>query len=283
MNPVLHISSDMNRSEVVHILESNDLHAKTKFGQNFLCNEDIIKRIIEVSGVGPDSVCLEIGPGIGALTEPLSDLCSSLTAVEIDKELFSYLEKTLGSKVTLHLSDYLKLKKEDYIVKPYDHVLSNIPYYVMTGIMKKLMVDCGNAEKMTFMVEDEAIARIICEPSTKQYGPLAVLVGVYGSARREFTVPSDCFYPMPHTVSAVITLSREDRGFEITVDFCSFVEAAFSKRRKTLSNSLSAYLSSVDVKMPFKEALKTMDLEEIIRAEVLKPLDFVELYKLLLL
>ena len=279
----MHISSDMNRNVVIHILESNELHAKTKFGQNFLCNEEIIKRIIEVSGVGPDSVCLEIGPGIGALTEPLSDLCSKLTAVEIDKELFSYLEKSLGDKVTLYLSDYLKLKKDDYVEEPFDHILSNIPYYVMTGIMKKLMVDCGNAERMTFMVEDEAIARIICEPSTKQYGPLAVLVGVYGSAKREFTVPSDCFYPMPHTTSAVITLSRIDRGFEISDDFCSFVEAAFSKRRKTLSNSLSAYLSTVSVKMPLKEALKTIGLEENIRAEVLKPLDFVELYKLLLI
>ncbi len=273
----------MNRSEVVHILESNDFHAKTKFGQNFLCNENIINRIIEVSGVGPDSICLEIGPGIGALTEPLSDLCSKLTAVEIDKELFSYLEETLGDKVELHLCDYLKLKKSDYIKTPYDHVLSNIPYYVMTGIMKKLMVDCGNAEKMTFMVEDEAIARIICEPSTKQYGPLAVLVGVYGSAKREFTVPSDCFYPMPHTTSAVITLTRTERGFEITDDFCSFVEASFSKRRKTLSNSLSAYLSTVDVKISLKDALKSLGLEENIRAEVLKPLDFVELYKLLLI
>ncbi len=279
----MHISSDMNRNVVIHILESNELHAKTKFGQNFLCNEEIIKRIIEVSGVGPDSVCLEIGPGIGALTEPLSDLCSKLTAVEIDKELFSYLEKSLGDKVALYLSDYLKLKKDDYVEEPFDHILSNIPYYVMTGIMKKLMVDCGNAERMTFMVEDEAIARIICEPSTKQYGPLAVLVGVYGSAKREFTVPSDCFYPMPHTTSAVITLSRIDRGFEISDDFCSFVEAAFSKRRKTLSNSLSAYLSTVSVKMPLKEALKTIGLEENIRAEVLKPLDFVELYKLLLI
>ena len=136
---------------------------------------------------------------------------------------------------------------------------------------------------MTFMVEDEAIARIICEPSTKQYGPLAVLVGVYGSAKREFTVPSDCFYPMPHTVSAVITVSKIDRGFEISDDFCSFVESSFSKRRKTLSNSLSSYLSSVEVKMPLKDALKILGLEENIRAEVLKPLDFVELYKLLLL
>ena len=273
----------MDKSEVIHILESNDLRAKTKFGQNFLCNEEIIKRIIEVSGVGPDSVCLEIGPGIGALTEPLSDLCSNLTAVEIDKELFSYLERSLGDKISLHLSDYLKLKKEEYVITPYDHVLSNIPYYVMTGIMKKLMVDCGNAVKMTFMVEDDAIARIICEPSTKQYGPLSVLVGVYGSAKREFTVPSDCFYPMPHTTSAVITLTKIERGFEITYDFCSFVEAAFSKRRKTLSNSLSAYLSSVDINVPLKDALRKMGLEENIRAEVLKPLDFVELYKLLLL
>ena len=277
------ISSDMNRNEVVHILETNDLHAKTKFGQNFLCNEDIINRIIEVSDVGPDSVCLEIGPGIGALTEPLSDLCSDFTAVEIDKELFSYLEDTLGSKMRLINSDFLKLRREDYIDDSYDHVISNIPYYVMTGIIKKLLVDCGSSKRMTFMVEDDAIARIICEPSTKQYGPLAVLVGVYGQAKREFTVPADCFYPMPHTTSAVITLTKGNSDFEITDGFCSFVEASFSKRRKTLSNSLSAFLSSADIKTPLKDALKSLGIEENVRAEVLKPLDFVELYKLILL
>ncbi|MBO7450806.1 MAG: ribosomal RNA small subunit methyltransferase A [Clostridiales bacterium] len=273
----------MNKDEVITILDNNGLHAKANFGQNFLCDEEIINRIIEVSEAGSDSRVLEIGPGIGALTKPLIDLGCDLTAVEIDKELFSYLKDEYDGKLNLIQSDYLKLPVSDYADKPFDHVLSNIPYYVMTNIMKKLLVDCGSAKKMTFMVEDDAISRIICEPNTKQYGPLSILIGIYGKANREFTVPSGCFYPMPHTTSAVITVTKDSDSHEITSDLCDFIEAAFSKRRKTLSNSLSSFLSVRELKMSLAEALEKKGIAPTIRAEALRPSDLVELYDLILL
>ncbi len=273
----------MNKSEVLSILEDNGLYAKSKFGQNFLCNEEITKRIIDVSGSGPSSEVLEIGPGIGALTKPLAGLVNSVTAIEIDRDLFSFLEKSLGSDIRLILSDFLKLSKEDYTDKPFDKILSNIPYYVMTDILKKLFVECNSADKMTFMVEDDATSRIICEPQSKQYGPLAVLAGVYGKVKKEFIVPSDCFYPAPHTTSCVITITKVPSGFEITRGFCEFVEASFSKRRKTLSNSLSDYLKNREVSTGVQDALIKLGYPSNSRAEVLRPYDFVELYRLLLI
>lgn len=284
----------MKKDRVLEILKSNDLQAQSKFGQNFLCNDQITNRIVDVSDIRSDSRVLEIGPGIGALTETI--LCRSngdmqYTAIEIDRGLASYLENDefIGQHAIIICSDFLKLDKNDYVeYYDFDFVVSNIPYYVMTPIIKKLLIDCNSAEKMTFMVEADAIDRIVATPKSKQYGPLAVLCSVYGVVNKEFTVSSDCFYPMPHTLSAVITLTKkislnEDDDFEITPGFASFVEACFSMRRKTLYNCLNNYFKMVSPKMPIISAIEKLGYSSKVRAEDINPNDFVELYKLLLI
>ncbi len=269
----------MNKGEVIDILSSNELKAQSRFGQNFLCDDDVIDEIISIADIKPVSSVLEIGPGLGALTEGVLDITSSYKAVEIDHGLFEYLNERFGDHF-IH-SDFLKLERQDYY-NGEDVILSNIPYYIMTPIMKKLMVECDKAQKMVFMVEDEAVQRIIAAPGTKQYGPLSVLCSCFGIVKKEFSVPANCFYPMPHTLSSVISLTR-NLDIVITEDFCDLIEASFSKRRKTLNNSLSDYLSSKKTNIELKEALRKLNLSENIRAEALKPDDFIELHKLLLL
>lgn len=263
----------MDKDTVISVLSSNGLNAQSRFGQNFLCDDSVINKIIEISGIKPGSSVLEIGPGLGALTEKAIELGADYTGVEIDRGLFEVLKDTYGDKFIC--SDYLKLEKESYS-KDFDKVISNIPYYVMTPIIKKLLTDCTVADKMTFMVEEDAIDRIIAFPNTKQYGPLAVLCSVYGDVKKEFTVQSSCFYPAPHTTSAVISLTRRD-GFDINEDFCEFVEAAFSMRRKTLINSLKAFSKSHG--SDIENILDDLGINKKVRAEAIEPALFVSMFE----
>ena len=284
----------MKKDRVLEILNSNDLKAQSKFGQNFLCNDEITERIVDVSDIRPDSRVLEIGPGLGALTEAIlhrSNGEMQYKAIEIDRGLVEYLENEpfIGLNALIDCADFTKLKREDYVeYHDFDFVVSNIPYYVMAPIIKKLLIECGTAEKMTFMVEQDAIERIVAKPDTKQYGPLAVLCAVYGKVNKEFSVPADCFYPAPHTLSAVITLTKkitfdDDDIFVITPEFSKFLDSCFSMRRKTLYNCLSTNFGSFSLKMSILNAIEKLGYNTKVRAESIKPDDFVELYKLLLL
>ena len=283
-----------NPQNTIAILNKYGFNFQKKFGQNFLIDTHVLEKIIRAANITKDDFIVEIGPGIGALTEKIlltSNGDLQYTAVEIDKGLASYLENDsfIGMNALIVCSDYLKLDREDYVnYYDFDFVVSNIPYYVMTPIIKKLLVDCGTAEKMTFMVEQDAIERIIAKPKTKQYGPLAVLCAVYGTVRKEFSVGPENFYPAPHTMSAVITLTKkiflnENDNFLITPLFEMFVEGCFAMRRKTLCNNLNSYFGSMKPNISFLEALEKMGLNPKVRAEDLNPDDFVELFTLLLL
>ena len=226
----------MNRETIKEIMQSEGILPQSKFGQNFLCDEEIISSIISLCGTGREDHVLEIGPGLGSLTFPLSEIGCSLTCVEIDSGLATYLKDGIPGAEIINC-DFLKYEC------PFipDVVVSNIPYYVMTDIMKKLFSDYSNARKMVFMVEDEAIARIDCGPNTKQYGPLAILCALYGEYNYEFKVPHTAFIPQPHTTSAVISFTRKDTADILSAGFVKFLNTAFSQRRKFLKKNLSSY------------------------------------------
>lgn len=243
----------MNREETLSYLSKHEILPASKFGQNFLCNESIISSIIEVSDIKPGDKVLEIGPGTGALTRRLVGIGADVTAVEIDHKLASALKEDLPEANVIDM-DFLKL--EDYEAGSYDHAISNIPYYVMTPIMCKLMTDLSNARGMTFMVEEAATARIDADVGSKQYGPLAVMCRTFGEYKKEFVVGRDAFVPMPHTVSCVITLKRNN-DFIIARDYLKFVEKCFSQRRKKMVNSCPEV----------KEALEKLGADPNIRAE----------------
>ena len=258
----------MNREQVQKILKENNILPEAGFGQNFLCDEEIIEGIIEAADIKPGDTVLEIGPGIGALTEKLSKLDINLRCVEIDKRLVSYL-RTAYPDVEIIDSDFLKLK--DYGAEKVDIVISNLPYYIMTDIMMKVFSEAVNARKIVYMIEEAALDRILCESSTKSYGPLAVVSELYGDITIMSKVSGTCFVPQPRTTSAVIRFNcyanRPDK------ELMAFIKKCFAQRRKTLSNNLK----DCD-KGRFKAWLEETGYEEGIRAEVLEPCDFRDLY-----
>ena len=259
----------MNREKIKDIMQSQGILPQVRFGQNFLCDDKIITSIVDLCEVSGNDRVLEIGPGLGSLTYPLSELTGNLTCVEIDHGLAEYLSANISNARIID-SDFTKIGD----IGDFDVVVSNIPYYVMTDIMKKLFSDFSNARKMVFMVEDEAVARIDCGPETKQYGPLSILCSLYGSYRYEFKVPHTAFVPQPRTTSAVISFSREDTADILCPEFVKFLNTCFSMRRKMLKKNLAAAASSEVIDAAFK----TVGIKDNARAEELEPEEFSRLY-----
>lgn len=270
----------MNKQEVLSVLDQYGLSAKKSLGQNFLCNDNVIGEILDLAELDKTTTCLEIGPGLGALSEKAVGLCGTYVAVEIDTRFQDRLSEVITEKGgTVLYKDYLALGKEDLpdpSMKP-DVILSNLPYYVMTPIMLKVMKDFPSCRKMVFMVEEEALDRIFARPGTKQYGPLSILTDLFGKKRKCFNVDSGSFYPAPNTVSSVIEIVSEGNTWNPA--WIGFVESAFALRRKTLVNSLSS--SGKYSKESILTALKALGIKETVRSEELQPADLVKLYEIL--
>jgi len=271
----------MNKEKAISILNQYDLDAQKRYGQNFLCDEDVIQSIIDVAQIQDNCDVLEIGPGIGALTEKVAAMNARFLCVEIDSRFKSHLSDVLsGENQCLLIRDYLETSKKDMCAciegfSP-EVVLSNLPYYIMTPLILKVISDFSSAQRMVFMVEEEALARIFAQPSTKEYGPLSVVTSVFGKNDKCFTVPCQSFIPAPHTTSAVISLTCNG-SHRVDEAFVSFVEAAFSLRRKTMMNSLSSSGKYGDKKQ-ILSVLESVSIPENVRAEALSPNDFVRIF-----
>jgi len=256
----------MNRNDVIRLTEEIGFLPEQKFGQNFLCDESSAERIVELCGLTEGDKVLEIGPGLGSLTSLIVDHPVDLTAVEIDKRLAEYISMTYGCRVIDE--DYTKLKAPSYDPASYNVAVSNIPYYLMTPIMKKLLTELTASRKMVLMVEKEAIARICAKPKTKQYGPLAILCSLYGDIKVEFDLPGNYYYPVPKTTSSVITLTRRDSDGVLSDGLVSFIERCFSNRRKKVLNN-----ADIDMRL-----LLELGYSELARAEEISPNDYAKLY-----
>ncbi|MBQ5967468.1 MAG: ribosomal RNA small subunit methyltransferase A [Clostridiales bacterium] len=271
----------MNKQEVLSILEKYGFQAKKSLGQNFLCNDDVIGDILDLAQLDKTTTCLEIGPGLGALSEKAVLSAGKYIAVEIDTRFQDRLTEVIegrGGKVLY--KDYLQFKKKDLPDPSFspEVILSNLPYYVMTPIMLKVLKDFPSCRKMVFMVEEEALDRIMAKPKSKQYGPLSVVTELFGTKRKCFTVDSGSFYPAPNTLSAVIEITaNEDRTWDPGI--IDFTESAFALRRKTLVNSLSS--SGKYGKDDIVSALKALGKKETVRTEELLPTEIMRLYEIL--
>lgn len=264
----------MNREEVSSYLSEHNILPEKKFGQNFLCDDSITKKIIEISSVSSGDTVLEIGPGIGALTREFICINSDITCIEIDKRLSSYLSNEFPS-LKLISSDFLKLSSEDYKASSYKYVVSNIPYYLTTEIITKIILECTSASRLTFMIEEAALQRIRSIFGNKNYGPLAIICSLFGFINKELTVAGDAFIPRPNTVSCIITLTRNKECSRfITKDFYQFLVRSFSQRRKKLINNLSSFYDKESLLESFTACGLSVDA----RAEEVSPLDFVNLY-----
>jgi len=229
----------------IALMKELGLSAKKRYGQNFLIDERVLARIIEGSGIGQQDTVLEIGPGIGTMTQALSAAAGKVVAVEIDRELIPVLERTLSDcpNVEIINDDILKVdikkicEKAEGPVK----VVANLPYYITTPIIMKLLEEELPLESITVMVQKEVAERMQAAPGGKDYGALTLAVNYYSHPEIVANAPANCFLPRPNVDSAVIKLQLhkekpvtcEDPGFLFRV-----IKAAFSQRRKKLSNTL---------------------------------------------
>ena len=244
-NNVMHLGNPTN---TIAVLNRYGFDFKKKFGQNFLIDENVVEKIVREAGVTKDDFVVEVGPGIGTMTQILCENAREVVAVEIDKKLIPILtEDTLSyyDNVTVINEDILKLdikkladeKNEGRPIK----VVANLPYYITTPIIMGLFESHVPLDSITIMVQKEVADRMQCGPGTKDYGALSLAVQYYAEPYIVANVPPNCFMPRPAVGSAVIRLTRHQKPpVEVMDEKLMFrlIRASFNQRRKTLANGL---------------------------------------------
>lgn len=266
-------------ANTIEILSKYKFVFQKKYGQNFLIDTHVLEKIIRESGITQDDMVLEIGPGIGTMTQYLCENAREVVAVEIDKMLIPILtEDTLKAydNVTVINQDILKLDinklvKEKNGGKPIK-VVANLPYYITTPIIMGLFENHVPVESITIMVQKEVADRMQSGPGSKDYGALSLAVQYYSEARVVANVPPNCFMPRPNVGSAVIRLTtHENRPVNPKNEALMFkiIRASFNQRRKTLVNSLNNAPDISLTKDRILDALNKMGLSQTIRGEAL--------------
>lgn len=268
------------------IIEANHFYFKKNFGQNFLIDSNILEHIADASGISKEDCVLEIGPGIGSLTQVLAERAGKVLAVEIDKNLIPILSETLKdySNVEVIHEDILKIEIDQLIEEKNQgrpvRVVANLPYYITTPIVMGLLEKKAKIQSMTVMVQKEVAERMQAKPKEKEYGALSIAVQFYSRPEINMTVPPNCFMPKPKVASAVITLSVLDHPIvEVREEdfFFKLVKCAFGQRRKTLLNSLYNQANLGMEKEELTSIFYQMGLDEKIRGEALSLEQFAEL------
>ena len=329
------------------ILKRYGFTAKKKFGQNFLVDEDILEEIADAADITKDDIVLEIGPGIGSLTQYLADRAKRVVAVEIDKSIIPIIEDFLGVRENVDLinADIMKFDIDAYFDgilgneiktaaesaegraehtcqtaedtdrnacqpdkdagrnpseveclnedeagsdgiaangtgRPHLKVVANLPYYITTPVMMKLIEGRTPFEKMIFMVQREVAERIVAEPGSKNYGALSLAVNYFAKVRVIGTVPPDCFLPQPKVESAVIAFDKyENPPVKVKNEKLMFrlIRASFNQRRKTLANGIANFEGLDIPKEKVREAINACGFDESVRGEKLTLADFAAL------
>jgi len=256
-------------------------------GQNFLINENILDKIIESADISSDDIVLEIGTGIGTLTQRLCENAKKVIAVEIDKNLIPILNETLSDydNITIINKDILKTDINEELknlsVNQKIKVVANLPYYITTPIIMKVLEDKVNVDCMVLMLQKEVADRMNATPSTKDYGSLSIAVQYYCDTDIVCKVPKSSFIPEPNVDSLVLKLVvNEKRKVEINDEelFFKIVRGSFSKRRKTILNSLSNYEDLGD-KDKIQKLLEISEIDAKRRGETLSIYEFANLAK----
>lgn len=253
--------------------------ARKRFGQNFLHDRSVIGHIIACLGIKPDQHWVEIGPGQGALTEPLLQAVTRLDVVELDRDLVALLKRKFAGRANfeIHSADALKFDFSSLVKNSGRlRVVGNLPYNISTPLMFHLLDSAHCIEDMHFMLQKEVVDRICAEPGNKQYGRLSVMMQYYCETEHLFDVPPESFDPAPKVMSSIVRLTPHRRP-PVQVDsrdnLNRIVTQAFSQRRKTLRNSLKKLISDSD--------LDALSIDSKLRAENLTLQDFAKLSNLL--
>lgn len=275
----------------IEILQKYNFIFQKRYGQNFLIDTRVLEKIIAASGITKDDMVLEVGPGIGTMTQYLCESARKVIAVEIDKNLIPILENDTLSEydnVTVINEDILKLDINELVARENDgkpiKVVANLPYYITTPIIMGLFESHVPIESITIMVQKEVADRMQCGPGTKDYGALSLAVQYYAKPEVIANVPPNCFMPRPNVGSAVIRLTRhEEVPVKVKDEKLMFklIRAAFNQRRKTLQNSINNSPELSLSKEQVVSALDSMGLSQTIRGEALSLEQFAGLANLL--
>ena len=277
-------------ANTIAVLQKYHFYFQKKFGQNFLIDTHVLERIIEESKITKEDCVLEIGPGIGTMTQYLAENAKEVIAVEIDKALIPILEDTLKDydNVTIINDDILKVDINQ-IVKEKNKgesikVVANLPYYITTPIIMGLFESHVPLKSITIMVQKEVADRMQVGPGTKDYGALSLAVQYYAKPEIVANVPPNCFMPRPNVGSAVIRLTRYEKP-PVDVNnekyMFSLIRASFNQRRKTLVNGLLNAGNLNVTKEEITGALEQMSLSLTIRGEALTLDQFAKLSNIL--
>ena len=279
-----------NPQNTIAVLQKYNFNFQKKFGQNFLIDTHVLDKIIAAANITKDDLVLEVGPGIGTMTQYLCEHARQVVAVEIDKNLIPVLEDTLSEydNVKVINADILKvdinkIAQEENGGRPIK-VVANLPYYITTPIIMGLFESHVPIENITVMVQKEVADRMQVGPGTKDYGALSLAVQYYAEPYIVANVPPNCFMPRPKVGSAVIRLtSHEQVPVEVQDEAFMFrlIRASFNQRRKTLVNGLN---NSPEVNVPKEailEALEKMGMSPTVRGETFSLEQFAELSNLL--
>ncbi len=283
----MHLSNPTATLAVIH---KYNFAFQKKFGQNFLIDEGIVEKIVRESGVTADDCVLEIGPGIGTMTQILCEHAKKVIAVEIDRNLIPILADTLSDydNVTVINEDILKV---DIAALAAEHnegrpikVVANLPYYITTPIIMGLFESHAPIASITVMVQKEVAERMQTGPGSKDYGALSLAVQFYSEPKIVLQVPPECFMPRPNVGSAVIRLTRyEETPVQVKDEALMFklIRASFNQRRKTLSNGLNNSQELHFSKDEVNAAIEALGRGAQIRGEALTLEEFAKLADLL--
>lgn len=244
---------------------------KKRFGQNFLIDDYIINRIVEIINPQKNDCIVEIGPGLGALTKPILEHVAHLNVVEIDRDIIAFLEKNLGNKLTIHSTDALKFNFGGLQNKI--RVIGNLPYNISTPLLFHLS-QYKNIQDMHFMLQREVVDRICAKPNNGDYGRLSVMLQYQFNCQKMLEVPHESFNPAPKVESAIVKLIPKVSEETINIDskkLNQVVTSAFNQRRKTITNSLRNIIST--------EKLQELGIDIKKRAENLTIQEYIALAK----
>ena len=253
------------------LLDSNDFKFKKKFGQNFIVDQNIIDKIIESSGVDSDTMVIEIGPGAGSLTYKLACASHNVLCYEIDESLKDILSSNLSglSNVDIKFCDFLSADVIDDLKKySYDklYVVANLPYYITTPIIMKIIEDKIPVDKIVVMVQKEVGDRFKAIPGSRDYGSLSIFLNYYFDVVKLMDISRNIFIPKPNVDSIVVEFRRKENNFSLKKEdlFFKLVRDSFKQKRKTIRNNLNGY--DLDI---IEKVLRKYGYDLSVRAEAL--------------
>ena len=268
------------------VMKRHHLRFTKSLGQNFLIDGNAVRKIVETAGITAEDTVLEVGPGIGTLTQALLETGAYVITVELDRTFYPVLEEAFGDnpRFSLLKGDALKLPLEEELERLAPaaavHVVANVPYYITTPLLRRFLDDALPVETITVLVQNEVADRMTAAPGTKTYGALSLLLALYGKATKAFMVPRTSFLPPPKVDSAVVHLKKDPLG-NLTATQRDAVNAivrqAFLERRKMVKKSLM-HSTGADAQA-IESFLISCGLPKTARAENLSPEDFVALWQ----